>query len=172
MTPDLNNLRNTLLAFDGKAITILGEIEARCGMHSDYLDQLVVLAGDPASSISSGATWLLKSHLEKQGELSGAQTESLVLNVGAVKDWSAQLHLCQSVRFLEVTDALAEPLVTWLDPLLAHQRPFLRAWSLDALCDVAKHHTRFMTKAQHALKAAHADPAASVKARARNIDLP
>lgn len=171
MTPDLDNLRSALSAFEGKALTILGEIEAAYGTHSNYVDQLVALAGDPEGTISSGATWLLKSHLEKKGELSAAQTKSLVLGVFALEDWSAKLHLCQSVRFLNVTAALAEPLVSWLEPLLAHRRPFLRAWSLDALCRVATNHSQFRVSAQRALKTAHDDPAASVRARARNIDL-
>ncbi len=172
MTHDLNNFRGALLAFDGRALTILGEIEAGYGSHGDYVDHLVALADDPIDTVSSGATWLLKSYLEQRGELSSAQTKSLVACLGQVRDWRAQLHLCQPVRFLEVTDALAEPLVSWLEPLLAHRRPFLRAWSLDALCHVARHHARYRAKAQHALKTALADPAASVKARARNIESP
>lgn len=172
MTPDPEKLRQLLLNFDGRALTILGEIEAAFGARCDYVDQLLSLAADNVDTVSSGATWLLKSRLEQQGELSAGQTETLILGINAVRDWSAQLHLCQSIRFLTVTEPLAEPLVSWLEPLLAHPRPFLRAWSLDALCHVAKHNARFMTKAQHALETARADPAASVKARARNIDLP
>lgn len=171
MESNLNTLRNHLAAFDGRALTILGEIEARFKDHNDYLNNLVALSSDPDIAVSSGSTWLIKSCLEIGGELSDMQTKALVSQIEKIGNWAAQLHLCQSVRYLNVGSEEAEKLVCWLLPLLSHDRPFLRAWSLDAICHVSKQHPGFAGKAQQAHREAFDDPAASVRARARNIRL-
>ena len=86
-----------------------------------------------------------------------------------VTAWEAQLHLCQIARHLTVSAKDAGRFATWLEGLLAHKRPFLRAWSLDALCRMALQHERYRTRALQALDAASRDSAASVAARVRRL---
>lgn len=162
----MDGLRDALARFDGKAVSLLGEAEARFGSRPGYRDALVTLAFDRDAAVSGGATWLLKAALE-QG--AAVDTPRLVAGLGKESGWAASLHLCQSVRFLDVEDA--EPVVTWLRPLLSHKRPFLRAWALDAMVHVAKAAPDHAQEAEAALEQAGRDAAASVRARARNLSL-
>jgi len=164
-------LRNHLSAFDGRAMTILGEIAAQFEMHGEYVNYLVSLAGDPDDAVSNGATWLFKSFLETGGALSEIQKKELAVQTEDVRHWAAQLHICQSVRFLSLESKEAEKMAHWLLPLLEHDRPFLRAWSLDALCHISTQHPDFKGAAQQARQSGLVDPAASVRARAKNICL-
>ena len=169
MTIPLEALRDALTAFDGKATTILGEAEARFAEGPGYLEALIALAGDGDERVSGGATWLIKARLEAGGRLGRGETAALLDKLAMITAWDAQLHLCQIARHLTFSAADAEPFSSWLEGLLAHKRPFLRAWSLDALCRVALQHGRYRARALQALDAATQDPAASVKARARRI---
>lgn len=162
-------LRDDIAAFDGRATTILGEAEARFRARPDYAASLVALAGDAEPAVSSGATWLLKAHLEAGGALAPAETDALTASLRAIAAWDAQLHVCQSVRYLTLSARDAGRLARWLESLLAHERPFLRAWSLDALWRLASRHQRHRRRAEQAFEAAGEDPAASVKARARKL---
>lgn len=169
ITPE--TLRNELTAFDGKALTILGEIEARHNQEKGYRNALSTLASDPEPVIASGATWLIKHYLENGGSLTTYQIDQLLSSTPTMSDWMAQLHLCQSIKYLDLTKDEAVILIPWLDIMMCHQRPFLRAWALDALCYIARHHSAFLHNASVALATAKTDTAASVKARARNINL-
>lgn len=158
-------------AFDGRALTTLGEIEAACSGHDGYRDHLIALCDDAESPVSSGATWLLKSLLERGGTLTAEETDALCRRLAGLRDWAAQLHVCQSFRYLAIGAPQAEEVARWLSPLLTHERPFLRAWSMDALCSLADQHTAFAKAAKVAHENAGRDAAASVRARARNIKL-
>ena len=171
MVLDREALKSRLLAFDGWALTVLGEIDADCSKQDGYLDLLLSLCGEPEGAVSNGATWLLKSLLEKGEHLSDAQVAALSSQLAAVKDWMAQLHICQSIGHLTVDADSAASVVSWLSPLLSHERPFIRAWALDALCSVAANHPDYLEVARAAHKAASGDAAASVRARCRNIKL-
>ena len=121
-------LRARLAAYDGRAVTLLGEVEAACRTLPGYTDALIALCADRSETVAAGASWLLRSALQ-----SG--------------------------------DALAR----WLEPLLRHERPFLRAWSLDALAHLAAAHPGHGAAYAAALVRALEDDAASVTARARRL---
>ena len=169
MTDNLDALRDALTAFDGRATTILGEAEARFARQPGYLAALIDLAGDGEERVSGGATWLIKARLEAGGRLGASETTALLAKLATVTAWGAQLHLCQIAQHLTVSAGDAERLSRWLEGLLAHERPFLRAWSLDALCRIARQHDGYRARALDALEAGERDPAASVKARVRRL---
>lgn len=164
-----NHLRIALSDFDGKATTLLGEAEAKFGSEPGYVSALIALSADHEGKLSAGATWLIKSALEQKRALSQGEVCALLDTLPDVTDWAAQLHLCQSVQFLSIPESHAASLAKWLDPLLSHERPFLRAWSLDALFRLAETHVQFGPEFDAALDQASDDPAASVRARARNL---
>lgn len=165
----MKELLEDLREYDGKAITILGEIEARHGKSAAYAADLVGLAAHETAQVSDGATWLLKAYLESGGTLGAAATRRLFDSLDRITPWQAQLHLCQVMDRLDLPAAQAAAVVAWLTPLLQHKRPFLRAWSMNALQHVAAQHPRFAGAAKAALEAAEKDGAASVRARARNV---
>ncbi|MEM7701440.1 MAG: hypothetical protein AAF251_05835 [Pseudomonadota bacterium] len=167
------DLRAALTPFDGKATSLLGEAEAAFGRQVAYIEALITLIGDAGPYVGSGATWLLKSFLEHGGALSAEQTQTLIAALPSGDDahWSTQLHLCQSMRYLDLSGVGASSLRSsslwlWVEPLLTHKRPFLRAWSLDALAHLAREHKAYQADFEKALQRASKDEAASVRARA------
>ncbi len=170
MANSLNDrLRAALAGFDGHATTILGEAEAAFGGEAGYLCALIDLAGDGDGNLAIGATWLIKAALESGNTLDATEIAALVVQLPRVTAWPAQLHLCQSIQYLQISGDDAGQLVDWLSPLLAHPRPFLRAWSLDALARVSQTGPDFADRFANALAKAERDDAASVRARARNL---
>ena len=165
----ISDLRRELLAFDGRNLAALREIAARHEGSPEYVDGLVALADGSDSRVSDGATWLVKAYLETGRELTKLQCRMLISKLKTVENWAAQLHLCQVVRYLSPNAQEADEIVRWLLPLLAHDRPFLRAWSLDALCHVSAFYSAYANRSEEALHSAAQDAAASVRARAKNL---
>ncbi|MEP0519138.1 MAG: hypothetical protein ABJO09_13955 [Hyphomicrobiales bacterium] len=166
---NLTKMRAQMLEFDGRATTVLTEIEARYGENSDYVDTLIVLIGDVDTNLSDGSTWLIKAWLVKNKELSANQTGKLVDALPEISSWQAQLHICQSVRHLSIKSAQSLILVQWLLDFNEHCRPFLRAWSVDAIVAVAQMHNQHAELARKVLDNALEDNASSVRARARSL---
>ncbi len=169
MPAEPDSLRGWLNEYDGRSVSLLSEAEALFGNRPDYLDSLIELAGDGQNHIAGGATWLMKHHVEAGGALTAEQTAALLANVRDAKGWETLLHVCQSIRYLDIEAGLAPDLIDWIEPLLTDQRPFVRAWALDALCAVAERSPKYKAQAAAALEAAEKDPGASVRARARRL---
>ncbi len=163
------DLRTRLSSWDGKSVTHLTETAAAFGERQDYVTSLIVLAADDKAPFPDAATWLLKRSMEQGIRLCSEQVSALVATLPALKTWQAQLHICQIVRMLSVEPDDAETVAVWLQPLLQHERPFLRAWSLDALCALAERSPDLLPRADLALSTAGSDEAASVRARARRL---
>ncbi len=166
-------LANDLADYDGRAVTILSEAEARHGAHPDYVDALCVLIAQEARLLQEAATWLIKARLEVHGAPT-ARDSARVCAAALVlarpdAPWQAVLHILQCAQ------ALAPPagqdgrdaLVQIAQAHETHSRPFVRAWAMDALCACAQLDPKFAADAARALAQAEADPAASVRARAR-----
>jgi len=169
MTDTIKELRIALVESGGRAVTLLSEAGARYSFQPDYFDCLVTLAADQDDGVSDGATWLIKSHLDGGGALSGIQISRVLSRIDQVQSWAAQLHICQITQYLIISIEDAGHLVNWLQPLLTHSRPFLRAWSLDAFFRISIQHPEFTQRVQECLCTATSDPAASVRARVRNL---
>ena len=169
METTISDLRRDLLAFDGRDLTALGEIAARHEGHLGYVDGLAALANVGDGHVSHGATWLLKAYLEAGGDVTQSHCRMLISKLDTVRNWASQLHLCQVIRYLRPNAQEAENIVRRLSPRLSRDRPFLGAWSLDALCHIAADHTAYADRAENALSSATRDPAASVRARAKNL---
>lgn len=163
----MTKLEDALEDFDGKATSLLSEIKARFGDGPAFIDDLIRLAESASGHVSAGATWLIKNLLEDGGRLSEAQANALLGRLDGISDWQAQLHVCQSLQYLDVPAELAGACAAWLTPILRSDRPFLRGWSMDALQHLASRAPELEDSAAAALRAAETDPAASVRARAR-----
>lgn len=163
------SLRDALLAFDGKAVSCLSEASAKFKAAPDYLSQLVALAGVREAEIAAGATWMLKDHLEHGGSLPRDLVAPVLQTLTSMPSWSAILHILQSVRYLDLRDVNDPAIFEAIVGFTRHERPFLRAWAVDALCHWSTVHPNVQRQAEYALKRAGNDPAASVRARARKI---
>lgn len=161
-------LEEALRQFDGKATTALSEIRAKSADEQVLLSKLIGLVGNTEATVSDAATWLIKDMLNDGNRLSIPLTTELVSRLAFVSSWQSQLHLCQSFRFFNLADKHTDVCVDWLRPLLTSDRPFVRAWAMDALQQLASLDPALADKATKALKAAEEDVAASVRARARH----
>lgn len=163
------NLKTALDRYDGKDIGLLGRIEAEFGEDREYLAALVELLPSTDPNVENGATWLIKDRLERGGILSEARTEQLAGAAAALRDWQAQLHLAQMIRHLRPSQPASKLLAVEMKGFLSHERPLLRAWALDALVSLSSKLPELAPQAAVALNAAAADPAPSVRARARQL---
>ena len=164
----MNRLEGALKRYDGKTTATLSEIRAAFGGRQTFPSDLVRLAAHDDTRVSEGATWLIKDLLDGGARLTPSQTEDLLGRLDAVSSWQAQLHICQAAGRLETPAHLTDACADWLTSLLQSDRPFLRAWSMDALQHLASRSRKLAGRAEAALAAAEQDPAASVRARARN----
>ncbi len=166
----MSELLSDLAAYDGKAVTLLSEAEARHGARPGYLSELVAMSACQQAQVCDGATWLLKASAEKGKAPSAEEIGALIDTLPKISSWPAQLHICQMVGLISVPAASAAALADWLSGLLRHERPFIRAWSMSALSSLARQHAEYAAQAAAALQAAKVDGSASVRARARNVE--
>jgi hypothetical protein len=164
----MSGLLQSLRAYDGKAISILSEARAQLGDDGNLLKKLVTFVDSQEGSVAEGATWLIKNCAESGVVPSPSEVAAVVSRLDAVPTWQAALHVCQTAQFLEFTPDQARQFAQWAARFLAHERPFLRAWSMDALQHTAVQASDLAPLAERALSNAEKDKAASVRARARN----
>lgn len=136
--------------FDGRHVGALraglaGPVDAAALMNA---------AEDPGRAVA--ATWAIKA-LAEAGR--AADLDAARIFGGLLRDLphEAHLHLLQTMRHLPCPSALDA-----VRPFLSHKRPLLRAWALDA--------AYLLSGDRHLLQDAYQDSAASVRARARNLD--
>lgn len=132
------------------------------------LTTLIGFISDGSLDAITGS-WMLKHALEQGEQLTVPLTTRLIAALREDWAWEAELHICQCVQYMKIDPAEARTLANWLRKRLGHDRAFVRAWSLDALCALASANPRYRRSAGEALSDAETDPAASVRARARNI---
>ena len=158
-----------LAGWDGTHVAPLKACLAAHAGDPGFAATLIARIGLQSDNSSDAATWLLKAALESGLVLDGGQTDALLARLDAVRSPTSTLHLCQVVRLLEVDANSAPGLCAWLEGNLLHDRPFIRAWALDAVVSLARRHPRCTHIADTALATAESDPAASVRARARKL---
>lgn len=162
-------VRERVLEFDGKTT---GSLEAACrsaGQDFAGFDRLLELAASGDTRLQIGATWAVRKLLELGALLSSGALERFTDTAAAQTAWEAQLHIAQSLQFLDKAaldrGRLAKTLRPWCDA----KRPFLRAWAIDAICRLAQQDPSLKETAMELLATGEHDPAASVRARVRNL---
>lgn len=166
------DLTVALRDYDGRDTKYLQALADKHAASSDYVDCLISCFDLEPSSIADGATWLFLAWLRGGGgenELASPQVDAILAKLPALTSWGAQLHICQSARLFPIDADQALVLAEWLRPLLAAKKPFVRAWSLDAFLHVCALLPSHAGEGRMALEAGLNDPAASVRARARNL---
>ena len=168
----LADLRRSLDSFDGNAVSMLSETRTRLGDAPGYIPALISLFADTEANISRGATWLWLDHLKTDRAVTPEQWAAIGDQLDPITDWQAVLHILQSVDFLSDLLPNSAALGAFVRQHLHHKRPFVRAWALNALCRLAALDPSLIGDATKAHADALNDPAASVRARARNLTLP
>ena len=165
----MSELLQALRAFDGKAISVLSEARARFGEDANFLGELASLIDSREGSVAAGATWLIKNCAEGGVVPGPPEIAAIVDRLDAVPAWQPTLHLCQSAAFFAFTPDQARRFAEWAARFLDHERPFLRAWAMNALQHAAGQAPDLAQLAETALIRAENDGSASVRARARKV---
>lgn len=168
-TPDL---QQALSGFTGTEISILSEARAAHRHAPNFLASVVALIAQPDPMLQRAGGWLLLESARDNTINPHDALDASAPHLAGVEDWQCALTL------LQLADLIATPLkqpkdwARFATAHFTHKRPFLRAWAVNALCRLAAHHPEHLDAASRALTAARSDTAASVRARARNINLP
>lgn len=141
-----------LRAWDGKTIAALKAVVDDLTVE-DYPDLLLACHNEDEVT-ARAASWVLKAAYER-----GASIPYPADLLSSDLHWEIALHLLQSVQHVAV-----DLPVEVIRPYLTHQKPIVRAWALDAYVRLGA------ADAAEVLRNAADDPAASVRARARNLD--
>lgn len=163
-----SDLEKRLLEFDGVSLSPLSEARVELRGTPDFLAELIRFCTDPCATVARGASWMLKEELDAGAALPAPLTQDLVVALPQVSEWSAQLHLCQSMDHLSLDDTQSQDALSWAKGLINPKRPFLRAWSLHARVTLLRQ-LRDMATAEVERAEGEKDPAASVRARARQL---
>lgn len=158
-----------VLEFDGKTT---GSLEAACkaaGQDFNRFERLFALAASQDTRLQIAATWTLRKLLELGAEMTAAHCAAFVEIAAAQTAWEAQLHIAQSVQFIRNEDLNAQQLTEIIMPWQESKRPFLRAWTIDALCHLAQQDAALTPLAKSLMAKGETDPGASVRARVRNL---
>lgn len=163
------DLITALLEYDGKSISILSEARTKYRQNANFIEDLIALLTGPDSNLSDGASWILKMELEEGVPLSSDQTDLLMSSLNGIVSWQAILHILQLTSYLKLTDLQAKEMIEWAENFTQQKKPFLRAWSYHTIIIWGRQYPAFTRKAEKALEKALVDPAASVRARARQL---
>lgn len=165
-------LRNRLAAFDGNAVSYLSELQAQDPDPETLTERLIQVLGDADEMVQRGATWILFDQMKAGASISEADWRRIADRVIPIGDWQAALHLLQMLSFQSPPADTSKQFADFAAPYLEHKRPFLRAWSISALVTLASEDSELTETARKAVQIGLADPAASVRARARKVEVP
>lgn len=164
-----NTVLERVLEFDGKATASLEAACTAVGRDFNGFAQLFDLAASKDSRLQIAATWAIRKLLELGAEMTAKYCTTFIETAAQQTAWEAQLHIVQSVQFIRNESLDTQKLAAIISPWHKAKRPFLRAWTLDALCHLAQQNPSLKDSAAALLANAEEDPAASVRARARNL---
>jgi len=171
MTPPLerDELRAALARFDGRDTAPLERLLDSQAPTPTHLRTLVGWVDADERSVSSGASWLLRKHLEGGARLTPAATTRLAEHLSAISDSWARLHICQSMALLDVPAEVVDAFAEFLRTGTKSQHTFERAWAYDGFARLARRHAHLAAESSVLLQRGAADPAASVRARLRRL---
>ena len=161
------SLQSDLKGWDGKKADYLTEVYDRYSSQPDFLELLIVQMN--ASSLQSGATWLLKHHFDCGGEKLDAELATqLYKNLPALVLWDAKLHVLQVMQHMPIPGHQAAMTKAFVDQCLQDDVKFVRAWAYSGFWELARQHPRFRGQAEALLQnGLEQETAASIKARIR-----
>lgn len=125
------------------------------------------LSGDEAAQVA--ASWILRRLLERGAMPPPGTLDRLIAGMGRVESWETRLHLAQSFQWLAPNEAQALTAARALADWFGAEKSFVRAWACDAIWRLGLRHACLEAEARRIATLAEADPAASVRARARNL---
>ncbi len=156
-----DDLKAALAACDRKSTATLQALLLEFDGTPGLDDELLRLVPSKQPELAVGATWLLKAMLEDGLELNRKQVAMLGRSLETINDPWAALHVCQSLRFLEIPARNRAQFARFLKRSLANDQKFLRAWALDGFWRLALQHDRYLREAEALARQGENDPVGS-----------
>lgn len=166
---ELEAIDRAIAGFDGRHVAVLENLASRLVPSDTVLRDLVAkcLSGDEAAQ--TAASWILRRLLERGAAPPPGTLDRLIAGMGRTTGWETRLHLAQSFQYLAPSEAQALTAARTLVDWFGSEKSFLRAWACDALWRLGVRHSCLREEARRIASLAENDPAASVRARARNL---
>ncbi len=161
------SLEQAIRAWDGKSADDIEAVYLRHEGQSDLVASLLELSSNP--ELETGATWLLKRHLERGGRLDAGAIADLFALAPGLQTWEARLHLLQGLLYLRIPESEQPRLEAFVRKCLADPNKFVRAWAYNGFYELARQYPQYRNEAAKLFEMAMRDEAASVKARVRNL---
>ena len=162
-------LADAIRNFDGKHIEPLEAVASELLTDEGGVDALLVLSHSDDVKTQTAATWILKWLYEQQVTFTKPQTQEVLRLLREVTSWVAKLHLLQILDGLVIPPRNGNGLRKTLDLHVSDENKLLRAWAYNGLFVLGDQISRFREDVAALLSQAEDDPAASVRARVRQI---
>ena len=160
-------IQSDIANWDGKSSESIEKLYEHYHQQAAFVDKLIKLLAQP--DCASGASWLLKQHMESGHVLKNTQIKRIYKALYKLQDWQSRLHILQTMPFLPIDTAEKPALKRFLDEAINDSNKFVRAWSYNGLYLLAKQYPEYQEQVKSFFDMAMHDEAASVKARIRNI---
>ena len=158
-----------LAEYDGKRVETLHDIKSAHEPSRALLSDLIGLATADEGDVQAGASWLFRAYLMEGASLDVDQVAELAAALPDIAEKWARLHLCQTIRHLDIPEAHAPRFADFLRGCTTDSNTLVRAWATDGFWHLARQHGTYGDEAKRVLEASLGDPAASIRARARRI---
>jgi len=168
MHADHQQLRSILENFDGKEIASLQVLKSGWTLDSRTLEALLTIMENEDDRQQIGASWIVLNYPELHSYFGEPERARLMEILASQVHWQVTLHILQFLPFLNLSCAEYREAHPILIELADHQRPFVRAWSYNALYLAADKNEELRPSVSPLLRAALNDEKASVRARIRN----
>ncbi|MEO9877417.1 MAG: hypothetical protein ABJM26_17340 [Anderseniella sp.] len=161
------SLEDELAQWDRKSKDFVSNVFDRHHNQPDFLTDLAGMLDD--THLQSGATWLLKHHLDQNGEPFDTHLVTAIYrNTCALVHWDAKLHVLQCIAQMPIPDSEMRIVEVFVRRCLIDDAKFVRAWAYSGFCELARRFPQFQAEATHVLNEALTnETAGSVLSRVR-----
>ncbi|MDJ0926840.1 MAG: hypothetical protein QNJ73_04235 [Gammaproteobacteria bacterium] len=160
-------LQRDIASWDGKSADDIAQIYDRYAQRPDLLAELVKHANKP--DLQSGATWLIKRHIENTAPLNARETKQLLELLPDLEGWEARLHLLQCLPHLAIPSPCKAAVELFTRESITDDNKFVRAWGYGGFYELARQFPDLQDEATQLIEMAKRDEPASVQARIRRV---
>ncbi len=127
--------------------------------------------GSGSVVLERAGAWLLRREAAVRGSDFPAEDWAVVIEaLPGVRSWAGRLILCQLVSEQPaLMDAAPAEMAEFLRGCVAHPKPTVRAWSVNAFHELARRHPEFRAEARRLVAVARRDRTPCVQARLRHL---
>jgi len=137
----------------------------------NYSSTLAEAVASGSPTLERAGAWLLRREVADCDGFPAADWSVVVEALSGVRSWAGRLILCQMLSEQPaLMDAAPAEMAGFLRDCAADAKPTVRAWSINALHQLARRHEDFRVEARRWVAKGRRDPAKCVQARLRHLN--